>query len=207
LPTILAEEENNEISGEIRDLLIEMSDWLRALEARIASCDEKLDRKFKADERCRRLAKVPGVGPLVATALVAAVGNAREFRNGRELSAFLGLVPRQHSSGGKRVLLGITKRGDRYLRTLLIHGARASLRWSALKTDSYSCWAARIKATRGPNVAAVAMANKNARILWASLNRGERYRPGNSTPRTVLRPGSPPSVERARAAKLCLVED
>ena len=207
LPTILAEEENNEISGEIRDLLIEMSDWLRALEARIASCDEKLDRKFKADERCRRLAKVPGVGPLVATALVAAVGNAREFRNGRELSAFLGLVPRQHSSGGKRVLLGITKRGDRYLRTLLIHGARASLRWSALKTDSYSCWAARIKATRGPNVAAVAMANKNARILWALLNRGERYRPGNSTPRTVLRAGSPPSVEGARAAKLCLVED
>lgn len=206
LPTILAEE-NSEISGEIRDLLIEMSDWLRTLEARIASCDEKLDRKFKADERCKRLAKVPGVGPLVATALVATVGNAQEFRNGRELSAFLGLAPRQHSSGGKRVLLGITKRGDRYLRTLLIHGARASLRWSALKTDSYSCWAARIKTERGPNVATVAMANKNARILWALLNRGERYRSDNSTQRAVSRPGSPPSVERARAAKLRMVED
>lgn len=113
MPTILTDE-NTEISGEIRDLLCEMSEWLRTLEARIASCDKKLARKFKADERCVRLAKVPGVGPLAATALVAAVGNAREFRNGRELSALLGLVPRQHSSGGKRVLLGITKRGPSY---------------------------------------------------------------------------------------------
>ena len=206
LPTVLADE-NGEVSGEIRNLLCEMSEWLRTLEARIASCDVKLARKFKADERCVRLAKVPGIGPLAATALVAAVGNAQEFKNGRELSAFLGLVPRQHSSGGKRVLLGITKRGDRYLRTLLIHGARASLRWSTLKTDAYSCWAARIKAERGPNVAAVAMANKNARILWALLNRGERYRPDNSTHRAVSRPGSQLSTERARAARLRLVED
>ena len=178
LPTVLANE-NSEISGEIRDLLIEMSEWLRTLETRIASCDDKLTRKFKADDRCMLLAKIPGVGPLAATALVAAVGNAHAFKNGRELSAFLGLVPRQHSSGGKRVLLGITKRGDRYLRTLLIHGARASLRWCVSKTDSYSRWAARIKAQRGPNVAAVAMANKNARIVWALLNRGERYRSDN----------------------------
>jgi transposase len=206
LPTILAEE-NQEISGEIRNLLIELSDWLRTLEARIASCDEKLTRKFKADERCKRLAAVPGVGSLAATALVAAVGNAREFRNGRELSAFLGLVPRQHSSGGKRVLLGITKRGDRYLRTLLIHGARASLRWSVSKTDSYSRWATRIRAERGPNVAAVAMANKNARILWALLNRGDRFRSDNLPHRAVSRPGSPPPVARARAARLRLAEE
>jgi transposase len=202
LPTILAEE-NSELSGEVCDLLIEMADWLRTLELRIASCDQKLAHKFKVDERCKRLAQVPGVGPLAATALVAAIGNAREFRNGRELSAFLGLVPRQHSSGGKRVLLGITKRGDRYLRTLLIHGARASLRWSATKTDPYSRWATRIKTQRGSNIAAVAMANKNARILWALLNRSDRFRSDNSH-RAVSRPGSPPPVRRARATKLRL---
>jgi transposase len=206
LPTILAEE-NSEISGEVRDLLIEMGGWLRSLELRIASCDEKLARKFRTDERCKRLAQVPGIGQLAATALVAAVGNACEFRNGRELSAFLGLVPRQHSSGGRRVLLGITKRGDRYLRTLLIHGARASLRWSGSKTDSYSRWANRIRAERGPNVAAVAMANKNARILWALLNRGDRFRLDNSPQRAVSRPGSPNSIERARSAKLRLAQD
>jgi transposase len=206
LPPVLAEE-NQEISGEIRALLLELSDWLQTLEARIASCDEKLTRKFKADEHCKRLAAVPGVGALAATALVAAIGNAQKFRNGRELSAFLGLVPRQHSLGAKRVLLGITKRDDRYLRTLLIHGARASLRWSAVKTDSYSRWATRIRADRGANVAAVAMANKNARILWALLHRSERYQSDNSTHRAVSPPGSPPPVERARAAKLRLAED
>lgn len=205
LPTILAEE-NIEISGEVRVLLSEMGEWLRTLELRIASCDEKLARQFKTDERCKRLAQVPGVGPLAATALVAAVGNAHEFRNGRELSAFPGLVPRQHSSGGKRVLLEITKRGDRYLRTLLIHGARASLRWSVSKTDPYSRWATRIRLERGPNVAAVAMANKNARILWALLNRGDRFRFDKSQHRAVSRPGSPTSIERARAAKLRLAQ-
>jgi transposase len=120
--------ESSELSGEMRELLGEMSQWLQTLEQRIASCEARITRKFKHDERCERLAEVPGVGPLTATALVAAVGNAQQFRNGRELSAYLGLVPRQHSSGGKTVLLGITKRGDRYLRTLLIHGARSALR-------------------------------------------------------------------------------
>jgi transposase len=131
-------------------------------------------RKFKHDQRCERLAEVPGVGPLTATALVAAVGNAQRFKNGRELSAYLGLVPRQHSSGGKTLLLGITKRGDRYLRTLLIHGARSALR--QCKDDARSGWARRIRAERGPNVAAVTLANKNARVLWALLTRGDRYR-------------------------------
>src|SRR5208282_4885876 len=157
LPAALADE-SSELSGEMRELLCEMSQWLRTLEQRIASCEARITRKFKHDERCQRLAEVPGVGPLTATALVAAVGNAQRFRNGRELSAYLGLVPRQHSSGGKTVLLGITKRGDRYLRTLLIHGARSALRQCKLKGDARSEWAARISAARGPNVAAVAMA-------------------------------------------------
>jgi transposase len=113
LPAALADE-SSELSGEMRELLSEMSQWLRTLEQRIASCEARITRKFKHDERCVRLAEVPGVGPLTATALVAAVGNAQRFKNGRELSAYLGLVPRQHSSGGKTVLLGITKRGDRY---------------------------------------------------------------------------------------------
>jgi hypothetical protein len=151
----------------------EMGQWLRTLEQRIASCETQITRKFKHDERCARLAEVPGVGPLTGTALVAAVGNAQRFKNGRELSAYLGLVPRQHSSGGKTLLLGITKRGDRYLRTLLIHGARSALK--QCKDDTRSGWARRIRAERGPNVAAVALANKNARVLRALLTRGDRY--------------------------------
>jgi transposase len=146
----------------MRELLSEMSQWLGTLEQRIASCEARITRQFKHDERCVRLATVPGVGPLTATALVAAVGNAQRFRNGRELSAYLGLVPRQHSSGGKTVLLGITKRGDRYLRTLLIHGARSALR--QCQGDARNGWARRISAARGPNVAAVALANKNVFI-------------------------------------------
>jgi len=206
LPAALADD-SSELSGEMRELLCEMSQWLRTLEQRIASCEARITRKFKHDERCQRLAAVPGVGPLTATALVAAVGNAQRFRNGRELSAYLGLVPRQHSSGGKTVLLGITKRGDRYLRTLLIHGARSALRQCKLKGDARSGWARRIGAERGPNVAAVALANKNARVLWALLARGDRYRSTNVAAHAVLRSGSPPAVKRARSAKLRVRKD
>src|SRR5713101_8171733 len=205
LPAALADE-SSELSGEMRELLGEMGQWLRTLEQRIASCEAQITRKFKHDERCARLAEVPGVGPLTATALVAAVGNAQRFKNGRELSAYLGLVPRQHSSGGKTVLLGITKRGDRYLRTLLIHGARSALRQCKLEGDARSRWVARISAARGPNVAAVAMANKNARILWALLSRGDRYRSTNAA-HAVLGSGSPPAVKRARSAKLRMRKD
>jgi len=206
LPAALADE-SSELSGEMRELLSEMSQWLRTLEQRIASCEARITRKFRHDECCVRLAAVPGVGPLTATALVAAVGNAQRFKNGRELSAYLGLVPRQHSSGGKTVLLGITKRGDRYLRTLLIHGARSALRQCKLNEDARSDWAASIRAARGPNVAAVALANKNARVLWALLARGDRYRSTNVATPAVLRSGSPPAVKRARSAKLRVRKD
>ena len=121
---------------------------------------------------CRRLVKVEGVGPLVATAVVAAIGNTRQFTNGRELSAWLGLVRREHSSGQRTMLLGINKRGNRYLRTLLIHGARVAER----KRDARSIWLSRLKLRGGPNVAAVALANKNARVMWALLARGDSYR-------------------------------
>jgi transposase len=116
---------------------------------------------------------VEGVGPLIATALVAAIGNARQFKNGRALSAWLGLVPRQHSSGRRTVLLGISKRGDRYLRTLLIHGARSATRVAERKRDARCVWVNRLKLRSGPNVAAVALANKNARVMWALLTGGQ----------------------------------
>jgi transposase len=174
---ILADPERHSLSGLFREALQEIAERLRFLDERVGAYDDRIERVFKEDERCRRLAKIEGVGPLVATAVVAAVGNASEFKSGRELSAWLGLVPRQHSSGNRSQLLGISKRGDRYLRTILIHGARAALRRADHKRDQRSRWATRIKLARGYNKAAVALANKNARIIWALLTRGENYRP------------------------------
>jgi len=176
LPLILDDEEN-QLSGLFREMLGEMAERLKLLDQRIRQYDSKVERVFSQDERCPRLAQVEGVGPLVATALVAAVGNAHEFKNGRELSAWLGLVPRQHSSGGRNVLLGISKRGDRYIRTLLIHGARSAIRVVERRRDPRSLAISRLKARRGSNVAAVALANHNARVLWALLKKGEDYRP------------------------------
>ena len=125
---------------------------------------------------CQKMAKVEGIGPMTATAVVAAVGDAKMFKNGRQMSAWLGLVPRQCSSGGKNVLLGISKRGDRHLRTLFIHGGRAVVKQVSNKKDPRSQWIRNIKNRRGANVAAVALANKNARIIWALMTSEESYR-------------------------------
>jgi transposase len=160
----------------LRELLSEMSERLRFIEDRLKRYDLRIAEFARADERAGRLMAVEGVGPLTATALIAAVGNARQFHSGRDLSAWLGLVPRQHSSGGRSALLGISKRGDRYLRTLLIHGARATLRFAARKRDPRSQWISAMRERRGTNIAAVALANKNARVLWALLARNENYR-------------------------------
>jgi transposase len=122
----ILEARDNGVSELLRELLGEMSERLRLIEDRLKRYDLRIAEFARADERAGRLMAVEGVGPLTATALIAAVGDARQFHSGRELSAGLGLVPRQHSSGGRSVLLGISKRGDRYLRTLLIHGARSS---------------------------------------------------------------------------------
>lgn len=176
LPVILDDVEN-ELSGLFREMLVELAERLRVLDERIRQYDLRVARVFAQDERGQRLAQVEGVGPLIATALVAAVGNAHEFKSGRELSAWLGLVPRQHSSGGRTVLLGISKRGDRYLRTLLIHGARSAVRTVEGRRDPRSVSISRLKGRQGPNVAAVALANRNARVLWALLTKGESYRP------------------------------
>ena len=138
--------------------------------------DEQVEQLVRTNEDCKRLATIPGVGPLSATALYAAVGDVNTFKNGRELAAWLGLVPRQYSTGGKPRLLGISKRGDVYLRTLLIHGARAALRVIDKKEDTRSRWAKEVIDRRNKNIAAVAMANKTARAAFAMLKYGADYR-------------------------------
>lgn len=153
-----------------------MSERLRLFEERLKRYERRITELASRDERTGRLMAVPGVGPLTATAMIAAVGDARQFRSGRELGAWLGLVPRQHSSGERVMLLGISKRDDRYLRTLLIHGASTTLRYAGRKRDPRSRWIATLRERRGPNIAAVALANKNARVLWALLTRGGKYR-------------------------------
>jgi transposase len=145
------------------------------LEKRIASYQEKLEGLATTHPECQRLMTIPGIGPITATALIAAVGDVGVFKNGRQFAAWLGLVPKQHSTGGQTRLFGISKRGDSYLRKLLIHGARATLRWVKRKTDSRSQWIQGLLARRGWNRTAVAVANKNARIVWALLSRGGVY--------------------------------
>ena len=119
---------------------------------------------------------IEGVGPITATAMVASVGDAKLFRNGREFAAWLGLTPRQHSSGGKSRLGGISKRGDVRLRTLLIHGTRTALQYATKKTDRKNCWAVALQGRSCANIAAVALAAKHARIMWAMLAKGTEYR-------------------------------
>jgi transposase len=124
----------------------------------------------------RKLAEIPGLGPITASAIVATVGNAKEFKNGRQLAAWLGLVPKQHCSGGKQNLPGISKRGDTYLRTLLIYGARAVIRFAENKVEPDS-WIKKLMARRNKNLAAVALANKNARIVWVLQAKDSMFRP------------------------------
>jgi transposase len=147
-----------------------------ALEKRLAYYDEKLTAMGQAHPACQRLQTIPGIDPVTATALIAAIGDAPQFKNGRQLAAWLGLVPRAPSTGGKARLLGISKRGDRYLRTLLGHGARATLRWVDTQCDDRSQWLRALIARRGKNRAAVALANKHARMVWALLAHNQEYR-------------------------------
>jgi transposase len=159
-----------------RELFRQLYEEFLALDQRLASYDEQLTAMGRAHPECQRLQTIPGIGPISATALIAAIGEATQFTNGRQLAAWLGLVPREHSTGGKPRLLGISKRGDVYLRTLLVHGARATLRWVDTKSDDRSRWVRALIARRGKNRAAVALANKNARIVWALLVYHQEYR-------------------------------
>jgi transposase len=139
-----------------RELFWQRYEEFLALDQRLASYDEKLTAIGQAHPECQRLQTIPGVGPASATALIAAIGDATQFKNGRQLAAWLGWVPREDSTGGKPRLLGISKRGDVYLRTLLVHGARATLRWVDTTSDDRSRWVRALIARRGKNRAAVA---------------------------------------------------
>ena len=175
IPEIL-EDRTNGLTAMTREIIGDLFDFLGQIDARITAFDRRIDAVFKSNEDCRRIARICGVGPKTATAVVAAVGDGREFKNGRHLAAWMGLVPRQHSSGDKRLLMGISKRGDRHLRTLLVHGARSVVRVAQRKTDPFSQWVNNLRERRGMNRAIVAVANKNARIIWAMLNRNEEFR-------------------------------
>jgi transposase len=176
LPEIV-EDGANGVPGIARDVFADAGQQLRELDARVTGYDRRIAALARASEPVQRLMKIEGVGPVTATALVASVGNASVFNNGRQFAAWLGLTPRQHSSGGKQRLGAMTKHGDVYLRTLLIHGAHAVLRVTANRSDAKSRWAESLRRRRPDNVAAVALAAKHARIIWALLARGQDYRP------------------------------
>lgn len=173
---VIVEDAANELTPLSREVMRELYEELVALDERVTRADCLIKRVFVGNESCQKLAQVEGIGPVVATALVAAVGKAKEFTNGRHLAAWVGLVPRQHSTGGKERLLGISKRGDRYLRALLIHGARATVHRARHKTDARSRWIMSLEQRRGKNIATVAIANKNARIAWTLLTSDAQYR-------------------------------
>ena len=169
------ESEQDTLTALSQEMFGKLVEEFVALEEQIAYDQQKLESLAKTHPECQRLMTIPGIGPITATALIAAVGHIGVFKNGRQFAAWLGLVPKQHSTGGQTRLLGISKRGDSYLRKLLIHGARATLRWVKLRTDSRSQWIRGLLARRGWNRTAVAVANKNARIVWVLLSRGSVY--------------------------------
>jgi transposase len=175
LPEIL-EDAENELSHAGRRIFSDLYEEIGEKEKRIKVYNIKLEEIFRSNESCQTIEKIEGVGVIVATAIVAAIGDPRVFKNGRHFSAFLGLVPSQHSSGNKQRLGKISKRGDTYLRTMLIHGGRAVVRNIGTKEDVRSRWIKTLVERRGANRAAVAVANKNARIIWAVLAKKEAYR-------------------------------
>ena len=171
------EDAENGLTDRFRRLLNGLWQDLMTLDQRVAELDREIAQIANSEPVAKRLQQLRGVGPIIATALLAAVGDAKHFANGRQMAASLGLTPKQNSSGGKERLLGISKRGDAYVRTLLIHGARSTLRTAKSKDDRLSQWVTRIAQTRHHNIAAVALANKTARIAWAMIRNGTDYQP------------------------------
>jgi transposase len=176
LPVIL-EDADNGLSGLLRMLLMQLQEELRQLQSQIDEADARIAKAAREHEPCRRLMAIPGVGPLTATAVVASIGNGAEFRKGRSFAAWLGLVPKQESTGGKQKLLGISKRGNPYLRRLFVSGARAVLQCRDKQPLGLSAWLGQLASRVHSNVAAVALANKLARFAWAVLAKSEAYRP------------------------------
>ena len=176
LPGILEDAENG-LPALARGVLAGLLEQFHHFDTRVAAYDRQIRVLAAASEPARRLMQVEAIGPQTATALVASMGDPHVFNNGRSYAASLGITPRQHSSGGKNRLGRITRQGDGYLRTLLVHGARAALRVIDRKSDAKSAWARRLRDRRHVNVAAVALAAKHARIAWAILAHGTEYRP------------------------------
>jgi transposase len=172
----LIEDGSIELTGSFRLLIDRLMEHLKEPDRQVAELDAQIKAWHRQSDSSRKLEKIPGIGPVTASALIASIGDAKNFDNGRQLAAWLGLVPKQHSSGGKNKLLGISKRGDAYLRTLLIHGARAVIYAAQRKKYIVDGWLRRLLARRSVNVAAVALANKNARIVWALLAREREFR-------------------------------
>lgn len=174
-------EEGRVLTVTSQRLMGELSRELTHLDEQVAFYTKHLKKLSEEDERCVRLQSIPGVGPLSASAYVAKVNDGSEFKRGRDVSAYLGLVPKQHSSGGKEKLGGISKRGDRYLRCLMIHGARAVAKVVMAdkdnKQDAHSVWIRELIGRCGINKAVVAIANKNARMAWALLRNGTTFEP------------------------------
>lgn len=175
LPDVLSSD-TDELSSMSKTLFTELLGELRIIKEKVTEQDRQIQAIHKAHPVCQRLATIPGVGPLTATAIIASIGDPKAFENGRQLSAYFGLVPRQFSTGGKDRLLGISKRGDPYIRKLLIHGARTVVQWVDEKNDPKSLWLKKLIERRGVNRAIVALANKNARVIWVLMAREENYR-------------------------------
>jgi transposase len=165
----------DDLPAVFRQLVQRLLEHLKELDRQVSELELQIQLWHRESPASQKLAQIPGIGAITASAMVASIGDARCFKNGRQLAAWLGLVPRQHSSGGKSTLLGISKRGDSYLRTLLIHGARAVLRVAERKANYVGSWLANLMNRRHQNVAAAALANKNARIIWALLAHNRDY--------------------------------
>jgi transposase len=175
LPRIL-EDAELPLSGSFRLLLAQLKLEFEELSARIDQLDVALVQRAKEDEACQRLTTIPGVGPVTATAVIAAVGNGSAFGRGRDLAAWIGMVPGEHSSGGKQTLPGISKRGNSYLRRLFVQGARSVLQQRHRQAPGLSSWLAQLLVRKHQNVVIVSLANKLVRMAWAVLCKGERYR-------------------------------
>lgn len=160
----------------VRALIEELYTELLECFKKVEKWDKVLERIYRENEVCSRIGRIEGVGVLTATAILGSVGDPKVFKNGREFAAWLGLTPRQHSSGGKSLLLGITKKGNSYIRKNMVHGCRSVILWSKNKDDHRSQWVKDKVERRGKNKASVALANKNARIIWALMAKGEEYR-------------------------------
>ena len=176
LPAILEDTENG-LPDPFRLLFAQLRENLNEMDRQVDELECGIQRWHRQNDTSHKLAAIPGIGPITASTLVASVGDGKSFANGRQMAAWLGLVPRQNSSGGKPRLLGISKRGDTYLRTLLIHGARAVVRVCEGKAEVDS-WLKQLLIRRNKNIAAVVLANKNARISWALLAHGRDYGSG-----------------------------